>query len=487
MAPFIGVDLSRGLGRASGLNLANPSYMDEIRSYLGGPVAHFYPPVGLTDDGSTTTWRDWIGGYTVASTSQATRLVASTSLLGFNGRPGVTAVGASSTRLVSSDGVLAGLLDGSQAFTVYTVRKWASGASGPVWACGSTSNGHVMSCGVSNLGVSYADRYDGGYSVNSGVIQIGTAAAIDRFVYTGTAHNLASNSSPGLTGGANTRAPTCNRFSIGARLVAGSYDAYYTGDIGDIIIYLGAHTEAQSMYIERLIAREYDWPVIPGVRGFSASNYLPSAVSAGCKGANGVGVWGDLLCRADAVPSGTEYLGRNIAGNSGWGLYDAGAGGASGHAGTGSAHVFAPSRATVAADVGKLSLRGMSGAHAGLARSFHNAVENGSGSALSAYASTTVGVNQMIASGAGGATPAASFSIFGFAGGNVPQVAANQTARAAAIKAAQRFVATGGADITHAWIFDAPRASYSGLFGADTLTTVGTLTATQIIVPTWPW
>ena len=120
-----------------------------------------------------------------------------------------------------------------------------------------------------------------------------------------------------------------------------------------------------------------------------------------------------------------------------------------------------------------------------LVRGFVNAAEIGAGTAMTGYAkdattSFSAGIQQTI-------NPASSYSIFGIAGGDVEQVVANHAARAAAIKAAGAFVTTGGATPTHGWALSSVASSYSDLVGSDALTLSGTLSAAQIIVPTWPW
>jgi hypothetical protein len=456
-----------------------------------GAIAHFDPSWGATDDGTTSTWIDRIGGTVCQSTSQATRLQYSGSIAGLNNRPGWNGVAANATKLVSTTATLAELIDGVVPYTLYCVRKATDvTAFNMVCSAGSTTLAQYIYHSAGPVsGANFVTRRDGvGQTQSGGAVNALTAAAVDSAVFSGTAESLWSNGSRSLSAGVNTRSPTCDRFVIGALLSGGVYSLSFWGAIGDIVIFAAAHTAAQRRQIEQLLAIKYGWPVLQGVADLSIANYFATAAGAGVRGANGVGVWMDALIRPDAVPAAFQVITQAITTGTfgGWSI-DSASGGAAfaPRAGQGASVVIGPTRTIAAADVGKLMLFGgtVDGA---LVRTFVNGAEVGAGSALVGYAAAAGTKAQTVGqdSGTGGA---ASFSMFGTAGGNVAQTAANQAARAAAIKAAGRYIATGGATPTHGWAIDGTDATFSDLVGSDVLTRQGTLTAAQIIITEWPW
>lgn len=462
------------------------TFEDEIAAL--GATAHFDPSWGASDDGTTSRWVDRISGHVVQSTSQATRLTYSASVSGLNNRPGWTGVAASVTKLVSPTDALAAAFDGTAPYTMYTVRKAASLATFNMVCCfGSTTlTEYIYHSALTTTGTQFTTRRDsGGQTQNAGIIQVTSEVAVDSYVYSGTAADLYTNASPALLASANTRAPVCDRFVVGALLSAGSYSLSFDGNIGDIIVFPTAHTAAERRYVEQLIAAKYGWPCIQGLSGFSTSNYLANAgLTSGIRGDNTTGVWADVLIRPDAVPSGTQYLQAAWLGTQGQAIYSSGTG-LSPFVLNGTTSAAGPVRTIAAADVGKLMLAGSAAGPANLVRTFINGAEVGAGTALTGYQKTTAMAYSVGARAA--ASPASSYSIFGIAGGDVEQVAANHAARAAAIKAAGSFVTTGGVAPTHAWAVIDDRSSFSDLIGSDALTLTGTLTRAQCIVTSWPW
>lgn len=476
------------------LNLAAPLtftpttrtwYSDEFRRL--GAIAHFDPSLGATDDGTTSTWVDQIAGYSVASTSQATRLTYSASS-GLNGRPGFSGVAGSLTKLVSSDGVLAALIDGSDACSIYVVRKASSVAAASTSVCaGNTATGHLVKLGaLITTGAQVYSRNGGSLVSSTGVVQDTTGAVVVSCVYSGAAVSAWSNAGPSAVAAAHVQAPTCDRFVVGALLSSGTYSEHFSGDIGDIVIFLGAHTDAQRMYVERLLAQKYGWPCLRGVTGFTTSNYLVSAAGAGITGTDDVGVWADVLIRHDAINPASEYpvTAYDASGVRGWFMiHPVAATYATARNGTVGAN--SPADTTTAAMVGKLRLYGMT-ADLSSVRHYANGVQIGAGTALSGF-KQAVSEPMYVGRPRVASNALVSCSIFGLAGGNVPQTTANQAARAAAIKAAGRFVTVGGAAATHGWRFETPGAYHADAVGGDMLTRTGTLTETQCIVPTWSW
>lgn len=466
-----------------------PSVRSRLRSL--GAIAHFDPMSGATDDGTTSRWVDCIGGHVVQSTSAATRLVYSASLAGLNGRPGWTGTFANSTRLDSINGTLAGLLDVSAPMTIYAVKKTGAQPSTGAWAsCGNSASSDHIYWGVtvaSSANKFIASRNQAGVQVTNttSVIRPLTEATVTSSVFSGAAYSTWENGGPTALAEANARAPVCDRFTIGAVNAAGVYAVFFEGVIGDIVIFGTAHTDAQRRYVEQLLASKYGWPVIQGVAGFTNADYARAAADAGTRGTTGVGVWGDILLRADAVPAVTGYETVNIGGFTGWGIFNA-AGVLTAQACNGVAAVGRAAGTIAANDVGKLKIVGMS-SDATQVSAFYQGASSGS-SVLAGYTLTQAGIRFAVGNQSGAALPATNFSIFGVASGNGPQTAGNAAGRAAAIKAAKRFVASGGATAEHGWAFtNATDASFSDLVGAAALAREGTLTQAQIIIPTWPW
>lgn len=460
-----------------------------------GAIAHFDPSWGATDDGTTSQWIDCIGGTTCVSSSQATRLIYSASQSGLNSRPGWSCSQTNSTRLISTDGTLAALVDDAQATTIYVVKKTAApGSTVAYLSFGNTaaSSDHIYH-GVtvsSSANKFIASRNSGGLqTTNTGsIIRPLTGATVTSIVYSGSAYSCWENGGPSSTNEANTKTPTNNRTCIGNLYQAGAITPTlgYDGVLGDIVIFAAAHTATERRLVEQLIAMKYGWAVLQGVSGFTIADYLKTANGAGIRGGNGVGVWTDALLRHDASNPGTEYIVSTYDATNGFSLVNP-ASSSNFFARNGTPGATSPSLTINANDIGKLVLQG--GADdLSRVKSFHNGAENSApGTALTGYSPAPAGVACWVGVPPIASNAAVSISLFGVAGGDVPQTAANQAGRAAAIKAAKAFVATGGATPTHGWALNSIASSYSDLVGTDALTLTGTLSAAQIIVPTWPW
>lgn len=240
-------------------SIASVPYSTKLRR-LPSPVAHFSTFSGCSDSGSASSWVDAWNGYSVASGSAGTRLTYSASVAELNGRPGWTAVAASSTYLQSADGVLAGLIDGAQAYTAYVVRKAATvtGGTRVILAVGATAasewiyHGHAITTGA----LVYSRRVAGSTN-NSGSVSSGTALVLDTYVYDGSTVSAWAGSSATIAAGANTKAPTLNRVTVGALMDTGSLTGYFDGAIGDIVIYSAAHTTAERVYAQSLISARF--------------------------------------------------------------------------------------------------------------------------------------------------------------------------------------------------------------------------------------
>lgn len=222
-----------------------------------GAIADFDPGYGASDDGTTSTWTDRIGGYTVSSTSAATRLVYSSSLSGLNGLPGWTGSTANQTKLVQTSSPLADALDGNAPFTTYYARKRTG--TGAIWSVGkATGSGDFHTCNVSSTasGTPNHQRYDGGFESIDGSVG-GTDLRIDSIVYDGDSVAGWTNAVAAFADTAaviNVVAATT--FGIGVR-IGGSGDLWFDGLIGRIVIFPVAHGSVHRTYIQSLMMQQY--------------------------------------------------------------------------------------------------------------------------------------------------------------------------------------------------------------------------------------
>jgi hypothetical protein len=452
-----------------------------------GAIAHFDPSWGASDDGTTSTWVDRIAGNTVTSATQASRLVYSGSLASLNNRPGWSGTSVANSHLRNTGSTALGLaMAGVLPHTIYSVRRATLTTVAIYMSSSKSGSSDYWYVGnLNSVNNSAYVRNQAGQTNNTGIIRHATEASVAVATFTGTTVAIHDNGGVALAPAANTKNIDTNNLCIGGLIINTAVSFAFDGDIGDIIVFPTAHTDAERRYVEQLIAAKYGWPCIQGLSGFSAANYLSNAgLTSGIRGDNTNGMWNEALIRPDAVPSGTQYIEMAWLTLSGQAIYSSGAG-LSPFALNGTVLVAGPVRTIAATDVGKLMLVGGTAGPSNLVRTFINAAEVGAGSALTGYTKTS-GIAFAVGARAA-ASPASSYSIFGIAGGDVEQVAADHAARAAAIKAAGSFVATGGATPTHAWSLIDGRSSFSDLIGSDALTLAGTLTRAQIIVTSWPW
>lgn len=461
------------------------TFEDEIASL--GAVAHFDPSWGASDTGGTATWVDRIGGYTVQGTT--TRLTYSASVSGLNNRPGWTGNG--TTQLLSGAAIPA---LASNSNTIYYVARSTSLAGAQVvCAAGSSTAQEMHYWGLQITTGAFGTRRRIAAAIDAfagGILSPANEAFVVSCVNTAGMATEYTNAGPSMLAIAYTvGVPTAlDVFSVGAVVgytTANVAERWFTGSIGDIIIFPTAHTDAQRRYVEQLIAAKYGWPCIQGLTGFTSANYLENAgLTSGIRGSAGTGVWADVLFRPDVLPGAEQqYMASAYTAATGSIVY-ASATSLLGFAGNGSVGAGSPVRTLAAADIGKLGILGMTAGPGNLIRGYFNSAEIGAGTALTGY---TPNASLPYRVGAVSTNASVFMSIFGVAGGNVEQVLANHQARAAAIKAAGGFVATGGATLTHAWALDSDAATIADVVGSDTLTRAGTLARAQIIVPTWPW
>lgn len=458
-----------------------------------GAIAHFDPSWGATDNGTTSTWIDRIGGNTVTSEAQASRLVFSSSLASLGGMPGWSGTSAANSHLVNTASTPLGvLMAGLLPHTIYTVRR-ATLTTPSIYFSSSRSGGtdYWYTGNVNSVNNSNYVRQQAGQTNNSSIIRHTTEPIVAVHTFTGSTGGVHDNGGVGVAPAANTKNLNTNNLCVGGLIQNTGVSLCFDGDIADLIVFGSAHTDAERRQVEQLIALKYSWPVIQGLSGFTTNDFLSTAIGAGVRGADGVGVWTDVLLRPDATPSGTQYVisAFQFSGLKGYATLFGSSGETA--ARNGVATAFSPVLAVAADKVGKLSLHGMA-SNASLVDYFVDGVRQGAGSALAGFLKADASTYRCQVGGvqngaSGNASPCSSFSLFGAAGGDVAQNATDQTARAAAIKAAKAYVATGGATPTHGWALNSIASSYSDLVGSDALTLAGTLSAAQIIVTSWPW
>ena len=204
-----------------------------------GACAHYDTSHGFVDTpGVGSTWSDSISGEVQASTSSATRLVYSASQASLNGRPGWTATAASSTKLTKSSSALAALLDGSAAFTAISVRAASAGVSaGSVWSlAGTTGFASDPYVAAVTAAVTF-ERYDGAYASVAASGSPGTAATVDTVVFDGSSAVVLCENGSQVGSGSVAIYPACDALTIGARDLAGAFDRYFDGAIGDIVLF----------------------------------------------------------------------------------------------------------------------------------------------------------------------------------------------------------------------------------------------------------
>lgn len=232
------------------------SFADKIRTL--GAIAHFDPTFRATDDGTASTWVDRINGYTLASTSTATRLVYSAALAGLNNKPGWTGSAANLTKLTTSDSVLADLLEGTTSYSIYYVRKASTVAAGGVVVSWGSSSSPIYAYHGYNAttGAAVSVRRNGTTDSRTSTVQPGTNLAIESHTYDGASMSVRTN---GTDGGstASVLSLTTDRFWVGALILSGTTNGPTTGDIGDVIVFPTAHALATRQYIEALLTVKY--------------------------------------------------------------------------------------------------------------------------------------------------------------------------------------------------------------------------------------
>lgn len=162
--------------------------------------------------------------------------------------------------LQSSDQTLVDLMDASALYTLYLAATPTTIGGTRVMMCvGSTSTSQHVYHGCDAAGLDLVSRYEAAQTTNTGSVArtVGQTRRLTA-VYTGAANSAWQRGSLAINAGANTRVPVCNRFVVGALMLAGGYTGQWIGDIQDLILFSGVNHDASTRAaIEAAITAEW--------------------------------------------------------------------------------------------------------------------------------------------------------------------------------------------------------------------------------------
>lgn len=163
--------------------------------------------------------------------------------------------------LESTDSVLAGLLDGSQAYTTfYVINRDVEVAVDGVWSIGdsgSSQNSILHRMTTSGGSIDWVLRGTTANTQNAGNQTDSAAPAYCRFVYDGSSYDSAVNNVDSLSGASNTRTPSCDKFYIGIDRFLGAFGGQMDGWIAEILIYERALTSDEIDTVETYLKGKY--------------------------------------------------------------------------------------------------------------------------------------------------------------------------------------------------------------------------------------
>ena len=234
-------------------NLGQPLAVDaDLAVLLAAPglVAFYDSSYGITlSSGVVSSWAPRTGTDTLTAAGAARPTYGSVSA---GGKSGVVFDGASQYIHLTSS-TLAGVMDGAQAYSSLVVARTAGGSTRATWGAGAQANAEYVREGVSS-GADWRIRRTtaSGSLANTGTGAVGTSRPfLIANVYSGTAYNGYTNGVQTLTASANTRAPVCNIFSIGANFESGIAGYRFDGPIWCVLLSTSQWTTAQREEIQR--------------------------------------------------------------------------------------------------------------------------------------------------------------------------------------------------------------------------------------------
>lgn len=215
-----------------------------------GAVAFYDSSVGITlSSGVVTDWTPRVGSEVVSAAGVARPAYAADYK---GGKSGVTFDG-STDYLHKTSSALAAVMDGAQAYSSLLVAKTAGSATRAVWGAGAQATAEYVREGV-NSGADWRVRRTtaAGSTTNTGTGAVGTTNPfLITNVYTGSAYSGWTNGLQTLNGSANTRAPLCDIFSIGALFETGSPGYLFDGPIWCVLLSTSQWSTQERQTLER--------------------------------------------------------------------------------------------------------------------------------------------------------------------------------------------------------------------------------------------
>jgi hypothetical protein len=230
----------------------------DLPSVLPGAVAWFDPSEGTkSSSGLLDSWADRWGGKSASATGALRPTLGRTS--GLNGRMGVTFGG---TQYLFADNGIPAIFSGSQAYSVYMVRRTDSAyTSGDIILSMASGAAFILHGATGATATNFVWRNNGGgSSVNqAGTVALNNAIGVTADMHTGSVCNAWANGSLSINAAAH--AQVCNsltRFALGCRMFSsGAVDRIWNGDLGDLIMYKAEHSASHRASLESWLANRY--------------------------------------------------------------------------------------------------------------------------------------------------------------------------------------------------------------------------------------
>lgn len=154
-------------------------------------------------------------------------------------RPCAAFTAGSSHKLVCSDAAVAGLFDGTDAFTLFMpVRRGATGAVHTIFGVGSASANGYWQLVLDNNDDVLIQRVDSGGGTTQSVYAttVNTTPILLTYIFDGSTSSLYVNRvAVSLTGNANGDLGTANKVAVGCRVVNSAYANFATAEIPEVL------------------------------------------------------------------------------------------------------------------------------------------------------------------------------------------------------------------------------------------------------------
>jgi hypothetical protein len=165
--------------------------------------------------------------------------------------------------LSTTDGVLAGILDGTQVCTVYAAvdRDSATGSTNCIWSLGDSgaSQNSMLHRAQVTTGADFYLRAATltGSNNSAGSQTDGGAPARYTFSYGGTSVDTWVGSVASIVAHPNAHTPACDRLYLGAQRFNGAIASFMAGRIGLLLFYAKLHDAAQRAFVWGLLQSFY--------------------------------------------------------------------------------------------------------------------------------------------------------------------------------------------------------------------------------------